>query len=321
MAEKLENIILFDWLSFSSKIDSPESIKKLLGLEHCPWILTAGAQGYKSRWYFECISIHFDGKVNSVWVEMSGQGCRAYESYSTCCNWNGLFNMIYTDTDNYTINRLDVAYDDWTGILDIKKLDDNARKQNIVTKFRDYGVERSYSKEDITLYFGSKKSDVLFRCYNKAAERKREDVPHWVRFEMQLRDERAFTFVSNFIQSDHDVGQCFLGVLNNYLRFVKPCGDSNKRRWDTAPFWRRFVGDVDNISLFTKKDIEYNYMQLKNFVLNQAGNAIDCLITIDGIDKFCEDLKNRDSNPNPKYLSLLDSILMDRVHNGEGVAF
>ena len=112
-----------------------------------------------------------------------------------------------------------------------------------------------------------------------------------------------------------------MGVLNNYLRFVKPSADTNKARWDTAPFWLRFVSGVERISLFAKKDVEYNYSQLKNYVLNQAGNAVDCLISIDGIDKFYEDLKHREANPNPKYSSLLDSILMDKIHNGEGVAF
>lgn len=321
MAENLANIILFDWFSITSKCDSADSIKLLLGMGDVPWQLTTGMHGYRSRYYFESISIHFDGNNNTVWLEMSGQGCRAFETYSDHSDWFKLFDLVLHDPDNYHITRLDVAYDDWTGVLNIKTLNRYSRERCLVSKFRDYGVDQSYVKDDICLYYGSKKSDVLFRCYNKAAERNREDVKHWVRFEMQLRDERALAFLQNFEMLDRNIGMCFMGVLNNYLRFVKPSADTNKARWDTAPFWLRFVSCVERISLFTKKDVEYNYSQLKNYVLNQAGNAVDCLISIDGIDKFYEDLKHREANPNPKYSSLLDSILMDRVHNGEGVAF
>jgi phage replication initiation protein len=41
-------------------------------------------------------------------------------------------------------------------------------------------------------------------------------------------------------------------LLANYLRFlVKPKGggDSNKGRWKTAPFWDKFLGDVEKLKL------------------------------------------------------------------------
>ena len=32
-----ENLILFDWLTFTSHSDSPETIMQLLGLKDVPW--------------------------------------------------------------------------------------------------------------------------------------------------------------------------------------------------------------------------------------------------------------------------------------------
>lgn len=321
MAEKSCNCIIFDWFSMTSKIDSFETFSKFLGLDHVHWSLGTGHNGYRQRYYFESISIHFDGNNDTVWLEMTGQGCRAYETYSTCCDWYRLFALALNDIENYHLTRLDVAYDDWSGVINIKTLDRYSREQNIVTKFRDWGVDRSYVKDDITLYYGSKQSDVLFRCYNKAAERNREDVEHWIRFEMQLRNDRALSFLQNYQALNFDIGKCFFGVLKNYIRFVKPSSDSNKSRWKTAPFWSKFLGSVEKISLFTKKDIEYNILMLKNYAINQAGNAVDALIQIEGIEGYYKLLKERQVNPNPKYQNLVDSELQLRLQKGEGIEF
>lgn len=51
MDEK-ENIVLYDWLSFTSKKHSPEELIEALGLTHCPWQEIKGAHGYRDRKYF-----------------------------------------------------------------------------------------------------------------------------------------------------------------------------------------------------------------------------------------------------------------------------
>ncbi len=72
-----ENVVLYDWLSFTSKNHTPEQLIAALGLSHCPWTDTKGARGYQDRLYFGAISIHYNGREDmGVWCEMSGQGCR-----------------------------------------------------------------------------------------------------------------------------------------------------------------------------------------------------------------------------------------------------
>lgn len=281
---------------------SPDDVKFLLGLQSAYWEEGNGAQGFNKRYYYDHISIYFGGRDDCVWCDMSGQGCRAFETYSSYGDFNSLFEVIMSDMQDFNITRLDVAYDDHTGVINIKTFDKAAQKQYISTRFRDYGVDKSYTNNGITLYFGSKKSDTLFRCYNKAAERNREDEGHWIRFEMQLRDDRAFQFLSSYFLNNCDIGTTFKGVVNNYMRVLKPNdNDSNKWRWKTAPWWDRFIGDVEKISLYSRKDVDYNFFQLKNYVVNQAGNAIDCMIGLIGVDEFQKAIKERDSNPNPKY--------------------
>ena len=40
-----ENVVLYDWLSFTTKQHTPEEVIEALGLSHCPWTETKGARG------------------------------------------------------------------------------------------------------------------------------------------------------------------------------------------------------------------------------------------------------------------------------------
>ena len=89
-----QNIVLYDWLSFTSKKHTPEELISAMGLSSCPWQEIKGAHGYRDRKYFSSISVHYNGREDmGVWVEMSGQGCRAFESISQL-GWPGLFSFI-----------------------------------------------------------------------------------------------------------------------------------------------------------------------------------------------------------------------------------
>lgn len=187
-----ENLILYDWLSFTMKVADPYTIVDLLGLFNVPWELTKGARGYKDRLYFNCISIHFNGRDDmGVWCEMSGQGCRAFESLTTLPGkWDDLFQSI--NDLHLNITRLDVAYDDHIGLLDIDQIIQDTRAQEYVSKSNYWEVIESSKGQ--SLQFGSPQSDVLIRIYDKARERNCPLVQHWIRCELQLRRERAISF-------------------------------------------------------------------------------------------------------------------------------
>lgn len=72
------NCVIYDWVSITSKIHSPQNIIEDLGLQDVTWETVAGARGYRDRLYWNKISIHFNGREDmGVWLEMSGHGCRA----------------------------------------------------------------------------------------------------------------------------------------------------------------------------------------------------------------------------------------------------
>lgn len=321
-----KNCLLIDWFSLTirfddSQYDSPfdfvcDFLSEFLGLSYMfvDWLQFQGFHGFEDRIYFNGISIHYNGKVSMglrdrIWVEMSGQGCRAFEEFSKYNDWFHLLQLPLIDPKTYHLTRLDIAYDDFCGVLDLSVIDSDLSDLNVVTTFKNCSVEHSYFHDDMCVYFGSKASSILFRCYNKAAERNREDeIYHWVRFEIQLRDDRALTFVETYLQ-DKSLGRCFSGIIDKCLRFVVPSDtDSNKRRWDTAHWWSTFLGETAQIPDFTKKDTEYNLMRLEKYVTQTAGAAIDTYIQCVGLKKFMQQVKKQASKKlNVKYEQLKQS--------------
>lgn len=296
-----ENIILYDWLSFTWKGDEPRYITELLGLRDVPWQVTKGAKGYRDRLYFNYISIHFNGREDmGVWCEMSGQGCRAFETLTTLENkWDDLFWAI--DDHCMNITRLDVAYDDHTGLLDIDRIIQDTRFREYVSKSEYWEIIESSKGQ--SLQFGSPQSDTLIRIYDKARERNCPEGEHWIRCELQLRRKRAVSFT----KLPYSIGESFCGVVINYLRFVEPMeGDTNKWRWPIKDYWGEFLMHANAISIYEAPGMEYNLDRCHDYVINKAGNAIDAYIQIMGVEGFLRELRKRPIMRNPKYDRLVE---------------
>lgn len=277
-----------------------------MGLSSCPWQEIKGAHGYRDRKYFSSISVHYNGREDmGVWVEMSGQGCRAFESISQL-GWPGLFSFI--SESGLKITRLDVAFDDHTGILHMRDIIEDTQDGNFVSR-SDYW-ETVLSSKGSTVQIGSPQSKVLVRIYDKARERHCEEGTHWNRVELQLRDDRAIQFT----RLQLPIGEAFSGVLLNYLRYVIPDGeDSNRWRWPMRPYWLDMLEVLTPISIYTAPGLEYNVDRCREYVVNQAGNAIDCLIKIYGLNEFRTMIDNRSTSTNPKYENLVQQYRFERL--------
>ena len=294
-----ENIILIDWLSLTSKYYDVLGFQELLGLAGVNWVSTKGAHGYKDRLYFNGISIHFNGRDDmGVWCEMSGQGCRAFETFGTG-DYQKLFDCVFMG--DCKITRIDIAYDDHTGILDIQRIANDCLCSNYVSRLRSWDVRMS--NKGTTIGHGSEQSLIYIRIYDKAAERNCAPGTHWIRVEMELHDDRAYEFL--MLQSS--IGDSFCGVLCNYLRYVVPDEiDSNKSRWAMADYWADLLCGAQKIKLYKKPGIEYNIDRCEHYVYQQSGNAVDALIQIYGSEVFLQKLKQRGTMPNPKYDHLVE---------------
>ena len=174
-------------------------------------------------------------------------------------------------------------------------LRDDTDDHHYVSKARCWEVQ--YGSEGTTIYHGSKKSDMLIRIYDKAAEEGVEG--HWVRVELQMRDNIATGFLSGM--AGDSLGEHFSGVLCNYLRYVVPQEDLNMSRWPMADYWQNFLQTVQRIRCWSAPGVDYNLWHLSNYIINQVGNALDCYLNIFGVEDLKRELGQRSIRPSPKY--------------------
>lgn len=302
-----ENCVIIDWFAASTNVFKPTALIEYLGLDIKSFAHTYGRYFYADRLTYGGISIYYNLRANdtengSVLLEMSGQGCRQFETSSDMG-----FMQLFCDVSNgdLKVTRLDVAYDDIdhdeSGFLDIKKIARYTMHQRFVTKwgggivldkFRTNGNYEPMTHA-LTVQFGSKKSKILLRIYDKAQERGGFDY-HWVRSELQFNGERAAGFIKKLLETQSNVGELYAGVLKNYLRFIK-LDHTRKERCTTVGWWEQFLDNAEKIKIFTPKTVEYNFERVENFVINQAGNCFATYVACVGLDKCVENINNRQS--------------------------
>ena len=315
MKIKPENEIIYDWLSFTTKIHTLNEVLDLLDFRPDTVRFKEQEKGryfYKKSLYFDGISIYYDGytKANGdqgICVEMSGKGLRNWEEYSSA-DYDKIFDLIIKnysfDADNRKMNltRLDVAYDDFEGVLDIDNLCTETLYENYVSRFKDWNVIKGSKGSSVC--HGSNKSSVFIRIYDKLKEQHVEELlEHWVRCELQLRQENAI----GFIKLKTHIEKSYFDVLNQYLRYIVPSDDdSNIRRAPTAPHWLNFIRSAESRSIFNKPKNDYKIENLLNYVDNQLSGAISTYIDILGVDKFLDNINNarKGKTLNPKYKTL-----------------
>lgn len=299
------NKVIYDWVSIRSTIHRPQNFIEDLGLDKpsVEWQDLYGFYGYKNRLYFEGISIHYNGHSENMGIllEMSGQGCRTFETFGNG-NYESLFTILEDEPHDVKLTRLDVAYDDFEGLLDLDKIQNALRLGDYTCRSTKYNCQ--YGSNGQSVEIGSKKSDLFIRIYDKAQERGRADeIDHWVRFELQMRDNHAL----NFVKSSGDIGYKFYGVVNNYIRFLEHNDeDENKSRWDSADWWIEFLEHTRKITLFEKPGTEYNLGKLMDYVIQQAGNSIHTYIECLGVQQFLNDIKHRPSTLKSHQQALID---------------
>lgn len=316
------NCFLVDWLTVVFHGIDPAYVKWLLGLDgtDIPWNKEEKFRnGYPVHYTWNGITISYGAddlryysdsidkngclhracdKVRNdmgVCLNLSGTGCRSFETYGNG-NWLRLLRFIFNDPEfayqrdhtiyRSNITRLDIAYDDHIGILDIQRMELDVRDRSYKSKStyseRVLSDDQKKDIQGISLYFGSPTSPVRIRIYDKAAERGFKDR-HWVRVELQLRDERAKVFAAMFLQDQH-LGRIASGVLRNYLCFLNPTNDTNKSRWPLAPYWDRLLLDMEKISLWITPGEEYNFAKTEHWLLKQWGQAMRVLDVLYGSD-------------------------------------
>lgn len=225
-SERLDNSlkVSIDWIAFTSTIISEVSeMISFLGYSCSDFMpLPKGANGYKKMYRLEGapISILADGNENmGIHVIISGTAIPdLLEHFRASITYDTLFGQEaigLSDLDNTVMieflqqvrsigwfTRFDLAVDDlgaqYFTLDDVKGFLD---RQEVVSKFRIYKDirESTFTNEKTghTIYFGSRRSEVMLRVYDKQLEQNQKAVDReelqdpWVRWEIELKNERA----------------------------------------------------------------------------------------------------------------------------------
>mgnify|MGYP003295597908 CR=1 FL=1 len=328
------NRLIYDWVSFSTRIHTPDQIMDLIGMRDVPWEIVNGHNGYTFAHTFGGVSIYFcDGEMSHVGgfylLNMSGQGCRTFETYGNG-DYDKLFRLVQKEegkpksSQDVRLTRLDVAYDDMTGVLDLKNICNKTLYNEFTSRFKtppqvilqpaSDGLSREFVPSSVN--FGLRRSNVYIRIYNKALERGYVEDLHWVRCEMQLRSEDACGFV--FQLQDHQMSEVYCGALRNYLIYrERNDNDSNKRRWEESSFWIDFLNNVKAMSIVEKPGVIYNLSACERYVLTQPVGSIKTLISIYGAEAFIDMIEKQPKPKNPKYKRLILEAKQELIHKEE----
>jgi len=215
--------------------------------------------------------------------ELSGQACREIEGFGLR-DWAGFF--VYLRSLGGKFSRLDVAFDDRAGVLDIDLMYEKFKCRERVSRWQDgkrTDEVNAHGPSGHGFMLGVRGSDFVLRVYNKALQAVKagkavaETVGHWVRVEPEIRHDRAEAAVTRFIETG---SFSFLAeVIKYYIDFKEPNPDDRTRsRWVTSPFWVQFLGEVEKCGLAiepVRRTIERKIAWIKSAVSRSLALAME----------------------------------------------
>ena len=332
--------VLIDWLTFSIKNteDPAQVIQKYLGLDpslfqEAPY----GLMGYQRVLRFGDIQVLYDPRENEyfhdmgVCVNMSGNGCRAFETMSRLAikgakdtqgtpstAFPTLFQLLAAEGENANISRIDIACDDREGYLCmddiIRAVQENTINSRMMkrTLYLGYdGIDRSGT----TAYIGAESSSFRVRIYDKALER--GESGHWIRVELVMKGENAQAFGQKLTNAE-SVGKLAAQVINDKFSFIIR-DDTNITRCTVCPWWQAFVDELESVRLVARETVQHCVEHIASWVEAQVGPSLSILFQTMGWPKIFELAKEASERLSDKQRFLIaDYELRQLVREPDG---
>lgn len=259
--------IILDYLSFTventkenvSRITNAFDIDKLEELSYGGYGYASSAMildGGKVFWHSERPEMGMHIRLNSKSLALLN--LTPLGLLNRVIDWGGKF------------RRLDLAFDDMDGMLDLDEMHRKLAKGEVVTRWR--RVARivgekigGAQKSGDTVAVGVRASNSYLRMYDKKLERlaKNADVTgieHWIRVELELKADKANEFAIILAKNAPiswraSAGELCSSLLWGLLDFKDAnADDDNKSRWDTSEFWSKFLRASSKLKLSTPKE-------------------------------------------------------------------
>ena len=291
--------LLFDYVRIRfPTLDIQHVIKDILKL-NIDYMLHEdyGHYKYTEHYYLGDVFVYTSqDEEKGTLLELKGKGCRQFESYLLAqgCSWYDF--LMDALIEGGVMKRLDLAINDRAGILDIPDLTAKCNREECVSLFRSF---KSYASGELvkhneqdkagmghTLYIGSLKSEVYFCCYEKSYEQYAklriplEEAPIKNRFEIRLKDERAYYAVRELL-THYDAEQTAFSIINHYIRFVDREPEKRKTDWKLNDRWAWFIGkDRPPVKLTTDPE-PYTLERTLGWISRQVAPTLKMLKKID----------------------------------------
>lgn len=315
--------ILLDWLTFSGHFLNFDLCLKFLGIRDykdeftvCPgrWFYSTGLT--YQNWI--TVYIGMKGDCTAACVNVSGRGCRFLEANSERTIYDILNDV--NKLSDFNLSRADIALDAIGNNLSILQMIDDTRNGNFTCRSKFYNIMESCNDgvPGYSIYFGKKGSNIFINIYDKRGERgfSAEDCDNWTRIEIRLRHENAQGFLKSYINQGCDnIGYLYFGILNRYLRFLKPSeNDTNKSRWHNADYWDMLLQHEDEIKVFSQPGVEYDYSKFEDNFFRQSGSGIATYLKLHSVIDLQNEIALRQIEPNARQQFIIDNYVPGEVY-------
>lgn len=262
---KMEDGVHIDWLSITF-FDHPNGpvdfsgLMLILGWQNVPWeFLERGYRGYKQAARCGHVSVAWDGAAGmGIHFDFSSKGLDEFGAAGYFGEREAVWDFLRKayDYGPVKISRLDVAWDDFSGWIDIEEVVRKLEAREFTARWQKWEIRqpKKLASGEIlgrTIYVGSRQSGMFLRIYDKRLQvgdvAVALQVPHWVRVELEAHDEQATLLLAQMFSRGSF--QPAAEVLNYHLCFREVGTDPNRSRWAVSGWWAHVLDTIERTNL------------------------------------------------------------------------
>ncbi|HEM6281337.1 TPA: XRE family transcriptional regulator [Streptococcus suis] len=237
-------------------------------------------------------------------LQLSGKGCRQMELIleREGITWCEFFQKVLFERKDMRVRRLDIAMDELYQGID--KEHEQVSLSDLIRKL--YSKELYYEKmktwnavdggkldgsanQGLSLYFGSRQSNMYFNFYEKRYELARREgmtvseslgvFGVWNRYEIRLAREKAEAVVEEFT-GGVDLAEIARGLINSRLEVFD--GTNEYGGYVPDEKWQKLFGGVEPLTLSVRPE-PYDIESTVKWLIYQVSNS---LLLVDEADKI-----------------------------------
>ncbi|AVV06797.1 TPA: replication initiation factor domain-containing protein [Listeria monocytogenes] len=255
----------------------------------------SGKYGYVEKFELDQIRVYLSapGDERGIMIELGGQGCRQFESVLEAQkrSWEVFLRKARSERGKAT--RVDIAVDDLKGYIDIPDCLYFTQAGYVSSRIDEYnfngtGQIGTENIQGVSIYFGSKQSNIYFTMYQKNYEQAKknkvsaEEYGVWNRYEIRLADEKAEEAVTEILRQNN-IGEIGRGILKGYLNFYfdEDLKVGKRKLKRLVKGWNLLLDDVAPLKLSLKPSDSF-YLKTENWLKRQAGGVMKMVTLADG---------------------------------------